>query len=194
MYFRALCIAVLCWVAIFRKPMTRCPSIRRALYTDHIGKKSWSPSRVEDMTVFVMGYCLAYIPCSRPFPWCAMCCSNTHYCDVKRPSWRLELPINRVFVQQLAEINNKGAFKVHVIVHLWGNPAVTVTRKMFPFYDVIMTFVPMSVYGLKWYTTQSYFCFCFNTFENKVNICIMVTYLGLMMTQPVREQNHGWFG
>ena len=46
--------------------------------------------------------------------------SSIHYGDVNRPSRRLELPINRVFVQQFVQADNKVTSKVRVTAPLWG--------------------------------------------------------------------------
>ena len=43
-----------------------------------------------------------------------------HYADVKRPSWRLELPVNRVFIERIVQTNNKETSKVRVTVPLRG--------------------------------------------------------------------------
>ena len=71
------------------------------------------------------------------------------YGDVKWPPWRLALPANRVFAKQLVHTNNKEISKDRVIVPLWGKHTSggsvdsphkgTVTWKMFPFGDVIMS-------------------------------------------------------
>ena len=37
-----------------------------------------------------------------------------HYGDVKWPSWRLDLPVNPVFVQHFVQTNNKDTSKVRV--------------------------------------------------------------------------------
>ena len=66
--------------------------------------------------------------------------------DVKWPSWRLELPANRMFVQQFVQIANKEISKVCVTVPLWWESTVIggsphkrrVTWKMLLFDDVIM--------------------------------------------------------
>ena len=50
---------------------------------------------------------------------------NSHYGDIKWPSWHLKLPISRVFVQQFVHTDNKEPSKVCVIVPLWGEPPVT---------------------------------------------------------------------
>ena len=69
-----------------------------------------------------------------------------NYVEVKWPLWSLELPVNRVFAQQFVWADSKVNSTVRVIVPFWGNPLETdgfplqmeVTRKMFPFDDVIM--------------------------------------------------------
>ena len=48
------------------------------------------------------------------------CFSWPHNGDVKWPSWRLELPVNRLFIQEFVQTNNKEASKVRVTVPLWG--------------------------------------------------------------------------
>ena len=56
--------------------------------------------------------------------WHKICVLNleaeNHYDDVQWPSWGLELPVNRVFVQQFVQTDNKETSKVHVTVPLWG--------------------------------------------------------------------------
>ena len=50
------------------------------------------------------------------------------YGDVKWPSWRIELPVYRVFVQQCVQTNNKETSKAHVTVPLWGNLPVIASQ------------------------------------------------------------------
>ena len=64
--------------------------------------------------------------------------NSINYGDVKWPPWRLEIPANRVFVQQFVQTDNKTA-KFRVTVPLWGETTLTgcfphkgtVTRKTF---------------------------------------------------------------
>ena len=85
---------------------------------------------------------------------------SMHYCNVKWPSWHLELPTNRMFVQQFFQIANKEISKVHVTVPLWGDSIVIggsphkrrVTWKTYVFDDVIMDWrIP---WGRKYHVTQ----------------------------------------
>ena len=50
-------------------------------------------------------------------------CVTKHYSDVKWPSWRLELPVNRNFVHQFVK-TNKETSRVRVTVPLWGESTV----------------------------------------------------------------------
>ena len=73
-----------------------------------------------------------------------------HYGDVKWPSWCLEIPVNRVFVQHFVWTDSKETSKVRVRSVLLslceGNPPVTggfptlrdSNAEMFPFDDVII--------------------------------------------------------
>ena len=71
---------------------------------------------------------------------------------VKWPSWRLKLPVNRVFVPQFVQTDNKRRSKARVVIPLRGGYTSdrwsvdfphksTVTQTMFPFDDVIMIFL-----------------------------------------------------
>ena len=66
--------------------------------------------------------------------------ASGHHGDVKWPSCRRQLPFSRAFVQQFVQTDNKETSKVRVTVPLWGDSPHkwTVTRKTFPFEDVIM--------------------------------------------------------
>ena len=72
--------------------------------------------------------------------------NRQNYCDVKWPSWSLELPVNRMFVQHFVWTDKKETSKVHVTVpvrgiHQWlvDSPHKgTVTWNTFPFDDIIM--------------------------------------------------------
>ena len=73
---------------------------------------------------------------------------QVHDGDVKWPSLRVKLPVNRVFVWQFAPTDSKETSKVRVIVPLCGKSTRvrwiprqkgTVTRKILPFDDVIMS-------------------------------------------------------
>ena len=56
-------------------------------------------------------------------PWC-VCCEYVenidHYGNVKWPSWRLELPMNRVFVEKFVQTNNRATSEVCVTLPLSG--------------------------------------------------------------------------
>ena len=91
---------------------------------------------------------------------------SMHYCNVKWPSWHLELPTNRMFVQQFFQIANKEISKVHITVPLWGDSIVIggsphkrrVTWKTSLFDDVIMDWrIP---WGRKYHVTQYTRCTC----------------------------------
>ena len=99
--------------------------------------------------------------------------SISHYSDVKWLSWHLELPVNRVLIQQYVQTNNKETTQVRVTVPLWGgstgdwNPPATggdetVTQKMFLFDDVIIKF-PL-VFQMLW-NLNCTFCASFDSFR-----------------------------
>ena len=69
---------------------------------------------------------------------------ETHYGVVQWPSWRLELPVNRMIVKQLVQTNTKETSKFAVLSLCGGIHWLVVfphkgteTRKMLPFDDVI---------------------------------------------------------
>ena len=57
-----------------------------------------------------------------------------HYGDVKWPSWRLELPVNRVFAQQFVQTNNKETQRSALPSLCLGNPSATG-----PWFNIKMT-------------------------------------------------------
>ena len=108
------------------------------------------------MSSFVMHTHLLYdfVPNRRyAFTWTRLL---THICvtrpqrdngDVKWLLWRLELPVNALFVQQFAQINNRETWKVRVTALCAGKPPVTSgfpaqrdsDTEIFLFDDVIMS-------------------------------------------------------
>ena len=58
-------------------------------------------------------------------------CAHDHYSDAKWPSWRLELPVNRVFVQPFVQTNNKDLRSCPIVMgfHRWQVDPLTKGRQ-----------------------------------------------------------------